>query len=312
MSQPFYLGDLTASGDLEFTIDAITNLAVDGATDFLVGWRQMAHLAEMSGLADQDRRFWYRLLPEEPLPEKQFLRGLALTPSRARQLLDESPDAVDGRPVLLEPPPGSAPTPEEVLAIVHPLREAGAPEVAVAVTGASPGELLGAARELRVATGLPLHLVYEGETGSEDLESVSLALGYLLEQDWVHSLSLAPTWQRPGSGFARSLLNALELKRFGINYVSCPTCGRCRVDLEAITNEVKERTRDVTAPLTVAIMGCEVNGPGEARHADVGIASGTESGLLIEGGQAVAKYRESELVDVLVERIRNLSEAMEV
>lgn len=306
MSQPFYLGDLTGCATLEATIDAITNLGVDGASDYLVGRHQLAHLAEMHGLAEQaDRHFWYRFERGEQPPERAF-PGWVLDASDAGRLAEASPGSLDGRRLVLRIDG------VDLAALTCRLRELGVAEVAVQVDAATPEGLLAGAAEVRQATGLPLHLAWTADTGAGRLEEVSMALGYLLERGGVRSLTLGRTHERPGSGFARSLFNALELKRFGINYVSCPTCGRCRVDLEAITNEVKERTKDITAPLTVAIMGCEVNGPGEARHADIGIASGTESGLLIRGGEAVAKYQEKDLVDILVGEIRSLAEGMEV
>lgn len=307
MSMTFYLGDLTGCTSLEATIDALTNLAVDGASDFLVASPQLPFLAEMTGLQDQDRHLWLQLGEGDPLPSEPDFPGWVVTGSRAFELLEECPERLGGRRLILRPEEGI-----DVLDLVHRLRELAVLEIALEVQGSTPQELLTRALEIHQETRLPLHLRTRTEVDEGGLEETAMALGYLLEKGIAHSLSLAATWERPGSGLARSLLNALELRRFGINYVSCPTCGRCRVDLEAITNEVKERTRDIQTPLTVAIMGCEVNGPGEARHADVGIASGTESGLLIENGEAVAKYRESELVDVLVDRIRKLSEQMEV
>jgi hypothetical protein len=309
MSQPFTLGDLRPCDSLESTIDQITNLSVDGATDFLLCRAQLPFLKEMSGLSDQDRRLWLQLEDLANLPSLDTYYGLNLSMTTAEEMLSHHPEIMEGKAVLLRTDSYSA---ELLLPLVHQLREIGAREIALEVIEDTPSKLLTRARSFFKETKLPLHLCLQGSTNEEDLEQTALALGYMLERGWVHSLSLGSTWERPGSGFARSLLNALELRRFGINYVSCPTCGRCRVDLESITNEVKERTRDVTAPLTVAIMGCEVNGPGEARHADVGIASGTESGLLIEDGQAVAKYKESELVDVLVKRIHGLAETLEV
>lgn len=299
---PFYLGDLTASQALETTIDAITNYAVDGATNYMLAAGQLAHYKEFHQISNQNEKvFWYRLAPGEALPSPAF-PGLVAEASDLARLADEDPAGLDGLRVILIPSPGA-----DLAALGCSLRDAGVTDISVRVAADAPDQLLGKALGLRDATGLPLHLSLAARP--ETLEEASLALGYLLERGWVASLDLAGALDQPGSGFARSLFNALELKRFGLNYVSCPTCGRCRVDLEAITEEVKSRTKDVTTPFTVAIMGCEVNGPGEARHADIGIAAGTESGLLIQDGKAVAKFREDELVDVLVERIHEIAAA---
>lgn len=306
MTRPIYLGDLTDRDRLEATVDAITNLAVEGAQDFLVGPAQLGFLAEMPGLSEQDKGVWYRFEAGDPVPTLG-LRGLVADPGGLGAWLGEDPGRFEGRAVAIDG--GDGP---EIAALACELKEAGATEVLGWVRAETPGDLLTRAVALREAAGVPLALELRPPDDPAGLEACSLALGFLLEREWVGSLTLGGLAGTAGPGYGKSLLNALELKRFGINYVSCPTCGRCRVDLEAIVSEVKARTKDVTAPMTVAIMGCEVNGPGEARHADIGIASGTESGLLIQDGEAVAKYREDQLVDVLVGEIHRRAEAMEV
>ena len=308
MSQLFYLGDLTAATSVEATVDGITNLAVDGAEDFLLAAPQLPFLEEMSGLAGQDKVVWYRLGVGEAPPEFPF-QGFQLAAADARRLLREHRARLDGARLAI---PWVQSGDEDLAALACDLREGGVAEIMVSVEAPSGPQLLEAALSAHEATALPLLLMLTEAPPEDELEESSLALGFLLERGWVRGLTLAGILETSGSGYARSLLNALELKRVGINYVSCPTCGRCRVDLEAIVDEVKQRTADVKTPMTVAIMGCEVNGPGEARHADIGIASGTESGLLIKDGEAVAKYKESELVDVLVEEIARRAEAMEV
>lgn len=300
MSPPFFLGDLTACPRYELTMDGITNFAIDGVTDFLVGRDQLEHLDQFRGLdGTATKTFWYRFGPRDPVPARKFA-GYVLAASTARALAQRQPQVLEGKRLIVEPD-GT-----DLASLACRLQEAGAAGIAVAVVAPDAARLLELAGKLHRETGLPLHLVYQGH---EDLETASLALGLLLERGTATSLSAGEVAGQTGSGFAKSLFNALELRRFGINYVSCPTCGRCGVDLEAITNQVKARTKDIEAPLTVAIMGCEVNGPGEARHADIGIAAGTESGLLIQDGKAVAKFKESELVDQLVTRVRAMAKS---
>jgi (E)-4-hydroxy-3-methylbut-2-enyl-diphosphate synthase len=99
------------------------------------------------------------------------------------------------------------------------------------------------------------------------------------------------------------LLAALDIRRRSPELVSCPTCGRCRVDLIPIANEVAARLRDRRLPIKVAVMGCEVNGPGEARDADIGVASGQGVGLIFSHGEVVRKVPEAEIVDALFAEI---------
>jgi 1-hydroxy-2-methyl-2-(E)-butenyl 4-diphosphate synthase len=105
---------------------------------------------------------------------------------------------------------------------------------------------------------------------------------------------------------AKEILKSLELRKFGIDFVSCPTCGRTEIDLIGIANEVEERCRNINKNIKVAVMGCIVNGPGEAREADIGIAGGKGVGLIFKKGEIIKKVDEDKLVDSLMEEIRKL------
>ncbi len=105
---------------------------------------------------------------------------------------------------------------------------------------------------------------------------------------------------------AREILRAAGVRREGPELVSCPTCGRTRIDLIALANEVEERLKTVDKPITVAVMGCAVNGPGEARTADCGIAGGIGEGLLFQKGEIVKKVPQDRLVDELFALIERL------
>ena len=104
---------------------------------------------------------------------------------------------------------------------------------------------------------------------------------------------------------ARDILKALGLQH-GPKLVSCPTCGRTRIDLIAIAGEVEKRLQNCQKDITVAVMGCVVNGPGEAREADIGIAGGDGEGLLFKKGQILCKVPETGLVDALMDEIEKL------
>ena len=105
---------------------------------------------------------------------------------------------------------------------------------------------------------------------------------------------------------ARDILKAAGVRREGPELVSCPTCGRTRIDLIALANEVEERLKAVDKPITVAVMGCAVNGPGEASAADCGIAGGVGEGLLFRKGEIVKKVPQDQLVDELFALIATL------
>lgn len=105
---------------------------------------------------------------------------------------------------------------------------------------------------------------------------------------------------------ARDILKAVGLRRDGPDLISCPTCGRTRIDLIPLAQKVEERLRDVTRPITVAVMGCPVNGPGEAAAADVGIAGGNGFGLLFRHGKVVKKVPQEDLLDELMLLIQEI------
>ena len=101
----------------------------------------------------------------------------------------------------------------------------------------------------------------------------------------------------------KEILRSLDLLNDKIKVVSCPTCGRCNIDLISVVNEVEEKINNMEKDITVAIMGCAVNGPGEAREADIGIAGGKGEGLLFKKGQIVRKINGDKVVEELLEEI---------
>ncbi|MGB2936735.1 MAG: flavodoxin-dependent (E)-4-hydroxy-3-methylbut-2-enyl-diphosphate synthase, partial [Phycisphaerae bacterium] len=169
---------------------------------------------------------------------------------------------------------------------------------------------LEAYRLLAEACDLPLHL---GITAAGPMDEARLrsgiVLGTLLSEGIGDTVRVSLTGDPVGEVLvAGEILEELGLRpRRGLRIISCPTCGRCEVDLIGLVEELKRRTRDLRAPLTVAVMGCIVNGPGEAREADVGIAAEKGRGVLFRRGEPVRKVPEAELLDVLVGEIGALA-----
>ena len=135
----------------------------------------------------------------------------------------------------------------------------------------------------------------------------AVALGVLLSEgigDTLRvSLTADPVEEVP---VAWGILQALGLRRHGPEIISCPTCGRTQVDLIPIAEEVERRLRGVDKPISVAVMGCVVNGPGEARGADIGVACGRGSALLFKKGEVVRKISEDAIVEELMREIEAL------
>lgn len=152
---------------------------------------------------------------------------------------------------------------------------------------------------------IPLHLgVTEAGGVRQGTIKSSIALGALLSEgigDTMRvSLTADPVEEVP---VAWGILSALELRRRGPEIVSCPTCARCQVNLIEIADEVSRRLSSCSKPVTVAVMGCVVNGPGEASDADVGVACGRGSALLFRHGEVIRKIDESQIVESLMDEV---------
>lgn len=154
----------------------------------------------------------------------------------------------------------------------------------------------------------PLHLgVTEAGTPKMGLLKSAAGIGGLLASGIGDTFRITLTADPVEEVYAaRDLLKAIGLRREGPSLVACPTCGRTRIDLIDLANQVEERLRTVDKPITVAVMGCAVNGPGEASAADVGIAGGDGEGLLFCKGKIIKKVPQDALLDALFELIESL------
>ncbi|MBL7139398.1 MAG: flavodoxin-dependent (E)-4-hydroxy-3-methylbut-2-enyl-diphosphate synthase [Planctomycetes bacterium] len=166
-------------------------------------------------------------------------------------------------------------------------------------------------RRLAEATDLPLHLGITAAGPMDEARTRSgIVLGTLLAEGIGDTIRVSLTGDPVQEVLiGHEILAELGLvPRRGVRILSCPTCGRCQVDLVGLAAEVKRRTADILAPLTVAVMGCIVNGPGEAREADVGIAAAKGRGVLFRHGRPLCELAEEDLVDALVDEVRSLAE----
>ena len=150
----------------------------------------------------------------------------------------------------------------------------------------------------------PLHLgITESGSDYSGLIKSSIGLGRLLMDGIGDTIRVSLTGDPVKEiKAAKRILISLGLLS-GINIVSCPTCGRCNIDLESLTRRIEKATESINKNLTIAIMGCAVNGPGEAREADIGIAGGVHEALLFKNGEIISKIPEDEIEKVLLEEI---------
>lgn len=159
-------------------------------------------------------------------------------------------------------------------------------------------------------TDYPLHvgITESGTVASGNIKS-AIGLALILHQGIGDTIRVSLTGDPVEEvRSAKQILKTLGLRKGGIEVISCPTCGRTQIDLIQLAKQVEEMTADIPLDLKVAVMGCVVNGPGEAKEADIGIAGGVHEGLLIKHGQIIKKLPEEELLAALREELQNWSE----
>ncbi|WP_270517377.1 flavodoxin-dependent (E)-4-hydroxy-3-methylbut-2-enyl-diphosphate synthase [Megamonas funiformis] len=167
---------------------------------------------------------------------------------------------------------------------------------------------LDAYRLMSETVDYPLHLgITEAGTVNTGIIKSAVGIGALLAEGIGDTFRISLTGDPVNEvKVANEILKALGLKEYGPTLISCPTCGRCNIDLPSIAEKVEQRLSGITKPIKVAVMGCAVNGPGEARDADIGIAGGKGEGLVFRKGEVINKVPEDKLVDALFEELDKL------
>ena len=204
------------------------------------------------------------------------------------------------------------PTPEAMvesaLGHIRLLEQYGFEDICVSLKASSVPVTMRAYQLMAERYDYPLHLGVT-EAGTREIGELKAAagIGGLLALGIGDTLRVSLTADPVEEVYAaRRILKAVGLRREGPELIACPTCGRTQIDLISMAHQVEELLKDVDKSITVAVMGCIVNGPGEARHADVGIAGGKGEGVLFKRGEIVARVPEEELVPGLMKLIGEL------
>lgn len=188
------------------------------------------------------------------------------------------------------------------------LEKQGFYDTCVSMKSSAVPTMVAAARLFRSRCDYPLHIGVT-ETGPVRMGMIKSAMGIgaLLLDGIGDTIRVSLTDDPVEEVYAaKDILKAAGLRKEGVNIISCPTCGRTKIDLIGLVNQVDGALKDCQKPITVAVMGCIVNGPGEAREADIGIAGGDGCGMLFEKGQQIAKLPYDELLPALLKRIQEL------
>lgn len=196
---------------------------------------------------------------------------------------------------------------ESALDKVHLIEDMGYDNLVVSIKSSNVLMCVKAHEILAEKTNYPLHvgITESGTVTSGNIKS-AVGLGIILNQGIGDTIRVSLTGD-PAEEIksAKLILRTLGLRKGGIEVVSCPTCGRTRIDLITLANQVEDMVQDIPLDIKVAVMGCVVNGPGEAKEADIGIAGGIGEGLLIKKGEIVRKVPEAELLSTLRAELQN-------
>ena len=188
------------------------------------------------------------------------------------------------------------------------LEKQGFYDTCVSMKSSTVPTMVAAARLFRSKCDYPIHIgVTETGPVKQGLMKSAMGIGALLLDGIGDTIRVSLTDDPIEEVYAaKDILKAAGLRKEGVNIISCPTCGRTRIDLIGLVNKVDEALKNCEKPITVAVMGCVVNGPGEAREADIGIAGGDGWGMIFEKGEQVEKLPYEELLPALLKRIDNL------
>ena len=180
-------------------------------------------------------------------------------------------------------------------------------KIKISLKSSSVPTTIEAYRMIAQKTDYPLHLgITESGTLKGGLVKSAVGLGTLLAEGIGDTIRVSLTENPVEEVYAGySILKSLELRQKGINFVSCPTCGRCQINLIELAKKVENALKDIDKPLTVAVMGCPVNGPGEAKHADYGVAGAIKEGYIFKKGEIIKKVPEEFLLNELLDLINS-------
>ena len=198
---------------------------------------------------------------------------------------------------------------ESALNAVHAIEDAGFTNMKVSLKASDVHMAVDAYWLFSHQSDYPLHIgITEAGTAATGAVKSSVGLGWLLSQgigDTLRVSLAADPVEEVRVGF--EILKSLELRHRGVNVIACPTCGRVEIDVVRMANELEKRLGHITKPLNVSVLGCVVNGIGEGKEADIGIAGGQGMGILFKKGKLVKKVPSEELVDLLVEEVERMA-----
>lgn len=194
---------------------------------------------------------------------------------------------------------------ENVIEHINILEENNFDDIVISIKASNVLQTLDCYRTISKKFNYPLHLgVTEAGFGNSGIVKSSLGIGCLLLDGIGDTIRISLTGDPVAEiSVAKDILNSIGIRKSGVDIISCPTCARCHLDLSLIASTIKTQFDDVCIPLKIAVMGCVVNGPGEAKEADIGLAGGKESAVIFKKGKILRKVEVDQIIDEFVKEI---------
>lgn len=337
-SRAIWVGGVEIGGDAPVTIQSMTNTKTDDTAATLAQIRRLANagceLVRVAVPNETAARNISNLVRESPLPiiaDIHFdvsLAHIALEQGAAKVRIN--PGNIGGKTKLLElaraavkrnavlrvgvnagsleqaclkkhGSAGPAALVESAISYLQELEKIGFHNIVVSLKASDVMTTIEANRLLADQTPYPLHLgVTEAGTVERGTVKAAVGIGTLLAEGIGDTIRVSLTADPVEEiRVARSILQALQIRKFGPELISCPTCGRCEIDLVDLANQVSELLQAYEGSFTVAVMGCAVNGPGEAREADLGVTAGRKRGIIFRRGKVVKTVAPDQILEAL-------------
>lgn len=197
---------------------------------------------------------------------------------------------------------------ESALKNVEILEKYGFYDIVLSVKSSNVVEMVESYRLLSKNTDYPLHVgVTEAGTKFSGTVKSSIGIGALLLDGIGDTIRVSLTDDPVEEvRLGKEILQACGVRKFGVEIISCPTCGRTAIDLIGLANKIEKELKHINKPIKVAVMGCVVNGPGEAKEADIGIAGGKNEALIFKKGEIIKKVKEENIIEELINEINKL------
>jgi (E)-4-hydroxy-3-methylbut-2-enyl-diphosphate synthase len=198
---------------------------------------------------------------------------------------------------------------ESVIDEIKILEDLNFESIVVSIKSSDVSTMIDANRMFSDKYDYPLHIgvTEAGPPGGRGEVYSAVGIGILLEEGIGDTIRVSLTGSPSNEvQTARNILSSLGIRKIGPRIISCPTCGRLQFDLENLLKKIEEKTKDIASPITIAVMGCSVNGPGEAKEADIGIAGGKRSAVIFKKGKKIATVKENDIMNVFMLELNHL------